>query len=80
MSKGKRIRKITYKMLKPTGRRVYNVHCGLTRGLDHRRILGCGKLATKEHPHKEFYYYLYPGGGVTSTVSLCDKCAKKVGK
>ena len=67
--------RITYHMLKPKGTQVYGVHCGLVRGPNRRRILGCGKLATKAEPHKQFYYK--SRYGTLSTVSLCPKCAKK---
>lgn len=60
-------------LVKWRGQAASNVTCGLTRG--GRRIIGCGKKASSKDPHQGFWY---KHKGLTSSVYLCSKCAKKV--
>ena len=55
---------------------AHNVSCGLTR--KGKRIIGCGKRATLNNPNYGYYFYL--NKGLISTVYLCKKCKRKVGK
>jgi hypothetical protein len=77
---------ITYKMLHPITptsaissrmavAEATNCHCGLIRGSSHKKIIGCGTLCTTKG-----FYYKDPKYGTYSSVYLCPKCAKKVGK
>jgi hypothetical protein len=61
-------REIMLDKLTPLGKHTTNVRCGLVRG-NGERVVGCGKLDILPQ-------YYYQNGGCTSTVSLCDNCAK----
>lgn len=64
---------IRYKDLRRwQGKEADNARCGLVRG--GKRILGCGK-----HTRTKGYYYKSKYG-TTSSVFLCPKCARKVGR
>jgi len=54
--------------LTSSGNYTTNVYCGLIKGSG-ERVTGCGKLG-------RFKQYYYEQGGCTSSVSLCDECAK----
>ena len=79
--RGEKMTKVEYKnlhKLMKNGKQMiaHNVSCGLVK-YGGKRIIGCGKRATLDSPN---YGYYYKTNGCFSSVYLCEKCKKKVGK